>query len=63
VATRLGQTLFAFSGGAFRDAKVDVARAGELLASYAAEANEALRAAFGTAQLPENVPPSAVGGR
>jgi hypothetical protein len=63
VATRLGQTLFAFSGGAFRDAKVDVARGGELLASYAAEANEALRAAFGTAQLPENVPPSAVGGR
>jgi hypothetical protein len=63
VATRLGQTLFAFSGGAFRDAKVDVARGGELLASYAAEANEALRAAFGTAQLPENLPPSAVTGR
>jgi hypothetical protein len=63
VATRLGQTLFAFSGGAFRDAKVDVARGGELLASYAAEANEALRAAFGTAQLPENLPPSAITSR
>jgi hypothetical protein len=63
VATRLGQTLFAFSGGAFRDAKADVARGGELLSSYAAEANEALRAAFGTAQLPENVPPSAISGR
>ena len=61
VATRLGQTLFAFSGGAFRDAKEDVAKGGELLTSYAAEANEALRAAFGTAQLPENIPPSAVG--
>ena len=61
--TRLGQTLFAFSGGAFRDAKADVARGGELLSSYAAEANEALRAAFGTAQLPENVPPSSVIGR
>jgi hypothetical protein len=61
VSTRLGQTLFAFSGGAFRDAKQDVARAGELLSSYAAEANEALRGAFGTAQLPENIPPSAVG--
>ncbi|HET9424404.1 MAG TPA: hypothetical protein VFO55_03460 [Gemmatimonadaceae bacterium] len=60
VTTRLGQTLFAFSGGAFRDAKDDVARGGELLTSYAAEANEALRAAFGTAQLPENVPPSAI---
>lgn len=63
VATRLGQTLFAFAGGAFRDAKEDVARGGELLASYAAEANESLRAAFGTAQLPENVPPSALTGR
>jgi hypothetical protein len=61
VVTRLGQTLFAFAGGAFRDAKADVARGGELLSTYAAEANEALRAAFGTAQLPENLPPSAVG--
>jgi hypothetical protein len=63
VTTRLGQTLFAFSGGAFRDAKDDVARGGQLLSSFAAESNEALRAAFGTAQLPENVPPSAVGSR
>ena len=63
VATRLGQTLFAFSGGAFRDAKADVAKGGELLSAYAAEANEALRGAFGTAQLPENLPPSAVTGR
>jgi hypothetical protein len=63
VSTRLGQTLFAFSGGAFRDAKADVARGGELLTSYAAEANEALRAAFGTAQLPENLPPSAITSR
>lgn len=63
VTTRLGQTLFAFSGGAFRDAKADVARGGELLSRYAAEANEALRAAFGTAQLPEHLPPSAVSGR
>jgi hypothetical protein len=61
VTTRLGQTLFAFSGGAFRDAKADVARGGELLSTYAAESNEALRAAFGTAQLPENLPPSAIG--
>jgi hypothetical protein len=63
VTTRLGQTLFAFSGGAFRDAKQDVARGGDLLSTYATEANEALRGAFGTAQLPENLPPSAVGGR
>src|SRR5205823_8175398 len=31
VATRLGQTLFAFSGGSFRTATDDVARGGELL--------------------------------
>ena len=61
VTTRLGQTLFAFSGGAFRDATADVAKAGELLTRYAAEANEALRAHFGVAELPEDVRPSALG--
>jgi hypothetical protein len=61
VPVRLGQTLFAFSGGAFRDATADVARAGDLLTAYAGESNEALRATFGTAQLPEDIPPSAVG--
>lgn len=60
VATRLGQTLFAFSGGAFRDAGADVARGGELLSSYVAEGNQALRQAFGTARLPEDIPPSAL---
>lgn len=60
VATRLGQTLFAFAGGAFRDAVVDVARGGELLIAFAAESNGALRAAFGTATLPEDVVPSAI---
>lgn len=60
VATRLGQTLFAFSGGAFRDAGGDVSRGGELLSSYVAEANQALRQAFGTAKLPEDIPPSAL---
>jgi hypothetical protein len=38
-----------------------VARAGDLLTAYAGESNEALRATFGTAQLPEDIPPSAVG--
>lgn len=60
VAKRLGQTLFAFSGGAFRDAAEDVARGGELLTAYAAAANESLREAFGTAQLPEDVAPSSI---
>src|SRR5262252_7007063 len=55
---RMGQTLFAFSGGSFRKQDANIDRAGELLARYLAEANEALRASFGTAVLPENVPPS-----
>jgi hypothetical protein len=63
VATRLGQTLFAFAGGAFRDAGADVVRGGELLVAYAAEANDTLRKAFGVAQLPENIPPSEIANR
>jgi hypothetical protein len=55
---RMGQTLFAFSGGSFRKPDANIERAGDLLARYLAEANEALREAFGTAALPENVPPS-----
>jgi len=58
VATRLGQTLFAFAGGAFRDAGDNVARGGELLVAYVTESNLALQAAFGTAKLPENIAPS-----
>jgi hypothetical protein len=57
---RLGQTLIAFSGGSFRDADANVRRAGEIVSGYAREANEALRAVFGAAALPENVPPSAM---
>lgn len=59
---RLGQTLLAFSGGAFRDIDDTVRRAAEILGGYEREANEALRAVFGVATLPEHVPPSAVGG-
>ncbi len=58
---RMGQTLFAFSGGSFRKQDANIVRAGELLGAYLAEANEALRESFGTASLPENVPPSAIG--
>lgn len=57
---RMGQTLFAFAGGSFRRQDATIERAGDLLATYLTEANEALRASFGTAALPENVPPSAV---
>ena len=60
--TRMGQTLFAFAGGSFRVQDDNIVRAGELLANYLTEANAALRDAFGTAELPENVAPSQVGG-
>jgi hypothetical protein len=60
---RLGQTLIAFSGGSFRDKDATVRRAGEIVDSYVKEANEALRAVFGAASLPENVPPSALATR
>lgn len=59
---RLGQTLLAFSGGSFRDVDANVRRAGDLLTSYEKEANESLRAVFGTAALPEHIPPSALAG-
>lgn len=57
---RLGQTLLAFAGGSFRDVDATVRRAGEVVAGYEKEANEALRSVFGSAQLPEHLPPSAV---
>lgn len=57
---RLGQTLFAFSGGSFREVDSNVGRGGELLARYLAEASAALREAFGAAALPEDLPPSAL---
>lgn len=62
-AIRMGQTLFAFAGGSFKLQDANIVRAGELLGSYLADANDALRASFGTAALPENVRPSALAGR
>ena len=56
----MGQTLFAFAGGSFKLRDDNIVRAGELLGTYLSEANNALRDAFGTASLPENVPPSAL---
>lgn len=58
---RMGQTLFAFAGGSFTRRDTNIDRAGELLATYLAEANDALRESFGAAALPENVAPSAIG--
>lgn len=61
-AARLGQTLLAFSGGSFREIDANVRRAGQLLVGYETDANDALREIFGTAALPENIPPSALAG-
>ena len=63
VATRLGKTLFAFSGGSFRSATDELTRGGVLLERYVVEANQALRDAFGTARLPEDIPPSKIANR
>lgn len=60
LALRLGQMLLAFSGGPIGSRSGEVARAGELLARYMAEANEQLRERFGAASLPEDVAPSAL---
>jgi len=62
-AVRMGQTLFAFAGGSFRAKDGNIERAGELLAALLAEANEALRASFGAAALPEHIAPSKIGAR
>ena len=59
---RLGRALLAFAGVAKDAPEAAVARAGEVLATYLGDANEALRREFGVASLPENVPPSAAQG-
>lgn len=58
-AARLGKALLFASGSSF-PAKADIDRAGRIVARFLEQANEALRKAFGTATLPEHVPPSAV---
>ena len=57
--TRLGRALLS-SSGAFSPAQDDVERAGTVVARYLEQANESLRRVFGTATLPENLPPSAI---
>ena len=57
--TRLGKALLTAAGSSF-PSRQDVDRAGSVVSRFLEQANEALRKAFGTAYLPENVPPSAV---
>jgi hypothetical protein len=54
----LGRCLLAFASDGARTAGAPLAYAIELLERYAEEASAALRAAYGEAKLPEDVPPS-----
>lgn len=56
---RLGRALLQIAGTP-RASSDMVARAGDLLARYMGEANEALRQAFGAPALPPDLPPSAL---
>lgn len=55
---RVAQNLLAFAGGPIRGDDPVVARGATLVATYVADANDALRAGFGAAELPDDVPPS-----
>ncbi len=59
-STRVAQNLLAFAGGPIRADDPVVMRGAALVAEYLAAALETLRASFGTAELPEDVPPSQV---
>ena len=55
---RVAQNLFAFAGGPIRADDPAVQRGAQLVAEYLAASNAALQAAFGRAQLAEDIPPS-----
>jgi hypothetical protein len=59
-ATRVAQNLLAFAGGPIRADDPVVVRGAALVAEYLAAASDTLRSSFGTAELPEDVPPSRV---
>ena len=60
---RLGRVLLAFASDGARSAGAPLQRAVELLSGYIAEANDALRAVYGEAALPEHLPPSEAAAR
>lgn len=57
---RVAQNLLAFSGGPIRADEPAVKRGAELVSEYLTACNAALRSSFGTAELPDDVPPSKV---
>ncbi len=59
---RVGRCLLAFASDGARTAGAPLAYAIELLERYAEEATESLRAAYGEAELPEDVQPSVLPG-
>jgi hypothetical protein len=59
-ATRVAQNLLAFAGGPIRADDPAVIRGAALVSAYLAELVDTLRASFGTADLPEDVPPSQI---
>ncbi|HYD53385.1 MAG TPA: hypothetical protein VEA99_12185 [Gemmatimonadaceae bacterium] len=63
VTLRLGQMLLAFAGMPVGLGVADVAKAGEVMAGYLAEANDRLRDVYGAAALPEDVAPSSLPAR
>lgn len=60
---RLGRVLLAFASDGARSAGAPLPRAVELLSAYMGEANAALRAVYGEAELPEHLPPSEAAAR
>lgn len=59
-AEKLGRVLLAFASDGARSAGTPLARAVSVLSGYALDCNAALRDAYGTASLPEHLPPSEV---
>lgn len=59
-ADKLGRVLLAFASDGARSAGTPLARAVAVLSGYVIECNAALREAYGTASLPEHLPPSEV---
>jgi hypothetical protein len=57
-ATRVAQNMLAFAGGPIRADDPVVVRGAALVSALLAAAGDALRASFGTAELPDDVPPS-----
>jgi len=57
-ATRVAQNMLAFAGGPIRADDPVVVRGTALVTALLAAAGDALRASFGTAELPDDVPPS-----